>query len=168
MKLFSCLQIIRLIMVTLFQIAWTIVIFGCKCRSTYYTGWNFTALCWGGWLPGDHSSVVRALAAHARGLGLNFSFLYLTSYHQITPFVKFAPQVECIGTYIFAVGPQPTSHPSEIILMFPTLNFVIPVIPIWWFCMICMICMVFGVCFRDGTLAHWVTHSVGASLSTPG
>ena len=30
-------------------------------------------------------------------------------------------------------------------------------------CMICMICIVSGVCFRDGTLAHWVTHSVGAS-----
>ena len=27
--------------------------------------------------------------------------------------------------------------------------------------------MVSGVCFRDGTLAHWVTHSVGVSLMTP-
>ena len=29
-------------------------------------------------------------------------------------------------------------------------------------------CMVSSVCFRDGTLAHCVTHSVGVSLSTPG
>ena len=27
----------------------------------------------------------------------------------------------------------------------------------------CMVCMVSGVQFRDGTLAHWVTHSVGVS-----
>ena len=29
-----------------------------------------------------------------------------------------------------------------------------------------MVCMVSGVHFRDGTLAHWVTQSVGVSLRT--
>ena len=29
-----------------------------------------------------------------------------------------------------------------------------------------MVCMVRGVCFRDGTLAHRVTHLVGVSLRT--
>ena len=30
-----------------------------------------------------------------------------------------------------------------------------------------MVCVVSGVHFRDGTLAHWVIHSVGVSLRTP-
>ena len=28
--------------------------------------------------------------------------------------------------------------------------------------------LVSGVCFRDGMLAHWVTHTVDVSLRTPG
>ena len=31
-----------------------------------------------------------------------------------------------------------------------------------------MVCMVSGINFRDGMLAHWITHSVGVSLRTPG
>ena len=31
-----------------------------------------------------------------------------------------------------------------------------------------MVCMVSVVRFKDGTMAHWVSHSVGVSIRTPG